>query len=206
MYITCLSKLIFCWWKHHVFVDAIFWLGKKTPTFGSSWEPGIAAHGGNATACGGAVHCHLASGFLMAVSSVWFFDQLRSIRYLDQKKNWSFGVDNSIYYKKNACRMPIYWKMFKVSSPKSQAWSISSSGLSSSQRRICFFWGGESFSPHWGGGCCAVDSWLIREQGYQSINGSCTIYRRQDLLICRILSFPWPCSFTLKNQQAENIG
>lgn len=41
--------------------------------------------------------------------------------------------------------MPIYWKMFKVSSPKSQAWSISFSGLYSSQRRICF--SGKVFHP-----------------------------------------------------------
>ena len=29
MYITCLSKLILCWWKHHVFVDAMFLMGEK---------------------------------------------------------------------------------------------------------------------------------------------------------------------------------
>lgn len=156
MYITCLSKLIFCWWKHHVFVDAIFWLGKKTPTFGSSWEPGIAAHGGNATACGGAVHCHLASGFLMAVSSVWFFDQLRSIRYLDQKKNWSFGVDNSIIILQEKCMSHAYL-LEDVQSfiPKIPGMvHFLQRFVFITEAHLFFFWGGKFFTP--------LGGWVLR--------------------------------------------
>lgn len=145
VYITCSSKLILCWWKHHFFVDVIFWLGNQALLPTAEMLQHVE---GPYTAI-----LQVASWWLLVQSDFLTNWEVYQISW--PKKNWSFRVDNSTSTIRKMHAVCLFTGRCSKFHPQNPRHGPFPSAVCIHHRGASVFLG-RFFTPS-GGGCCAVD-------------------------------------------------